>query len=103
MEPFAVLLKLKNHYNSPFEVTQLKRSDVLTALVEATQNRHLIKNDVKFQWIVFIFLTSCFQEFFFVPIASVQHFMLSIPDYRYSNSQQFPRYSIKAPIFNLME
>ena len=54
-----------------------------------TQNLHLIQNDVKFQWSVFVsFLTEdphiCLNK---VPIVSIQHFTLPIPDYRHISFQ----------------
>ena len=53
------------------------------------QNLHLIQNDVKFQWNVFVsFLTEdphiCLNK---VPIVSIQHFTLPIPDYRHISFQ----------------
>ena len=35
-----------------------------------------------------------------VPIVSVQHFVLSIPDYRHINFQRFPHFPIIIPIFH---
>ena len=54
------------------------------------QKRHLKQSDLKFQWNVFI-CRICLKE---VPIASVQHFILFIPDFRHMNLHWFPEFSI---------
>ena len=59
-----------------------------------TLNRHLMENDFKFQCSVFIFLRFpriCPNK---VPFVSVQHFVLSILDYRHMNFQWFPHLPI---------
>ena len=65
-----------------------------------TLNRHLIQNDVKFQCSVFIFWNRGFHAFVLTKFPlSVQHFILSIPDYRHINFQWFPHFPIIIPIF----
>ena len=60
------------------------------------QNRHLIQNDVIFQLSVFHFSEQRFPRICLnnVPIISVQHFLLSILDYRHINSPGFPHFPI---------
>ena len=56
-----------------------------------------------FQWSLSIFLNKVFHELVltkFPPIVSVQHFILSIPDYRHINFQRFPHFPIIVPIFH---
>ena len=53
-----------------------------------TLSRHLIQNDVKFQCSLFIFWNRGFHAFVLTKFPlSVQHFILSIPDYRHINFQ----------------
>ena len=65
-----------------------------------TKNPLLIQNDVKFQWSVFIFFEQRFPRICInkVLIFSVQHFILSIHDYRHIVFQWFPHFPNIMPI-----